>query len=544
VGSPSTYRASRSRRRGNSHLLLWLLAGGLAAVALGAVAAVVWWSGATLAEDGVALARVKLQPLGGSLVSAKAFSSDGAPIPLSVHDGRLLPTTLLSPGEGVTVVVVVRRPAWLSWVLGQTRSVRLNLRAPTSRITEQWLTVASGAALRLRFDQPVDRVSYRRGSLQKTVSAGGRRVVSLGPQARSGTLELALAARSWERLGPPTRVTWFPASQLPVVLVDPPVGHAISPRAPIRLTFSQPLKKVLGTGRPRFTSPIAGRWSSPDSHTLFFSPTGFGYPLASTVHMQLPRSLSISSAASIQRAAHTIDWTIAGASFLRLQQLLADAGYLPLSWQPAAGPAVARQPVAEIAAAVSPPVGHFRWRYANTPPELQRLWSTGRPNQITRGAVMMFEHDHGLAVDGVAGAQVWHALLADAINGKKRTDGYSYVYVHRNVPQLLTLWHNGQTVLTSPGNTGIPAAPTQLGTFPVFEHIAVGTMSGTNPDGSHYNDPGIRWISYFNGGDALHSFTRASFGTPQSLGCVELPLATAARVWPYTPIGTLVTIEN
>jgi lipoprotein-anchoring transpeptidase ErfK/SrfK len=157
---------------------------------------------------------------------------------------------------------------------------------------------------------------------------------------------------------------------------------------------------------------------------------------------------------------------------------------------------------------------------------------------------MMVEHTHDLAVDGFAGAQVWHALLADAIAAKARTGGYSYVYVHRNVPQRLTLWHNGNTILTSPGNTGVPAAPTQLGTYPVFEHIPVGTMRGTNPDGSHYNDPGIRWISYFHGGDALHSFTRASFGTPQSLGCVELPLTTAAKVWPYTPIGTLVTIEN
>ena len=68
--------------------------------------------------------------------------------------------------------------------------------------------------------------------------------------------------------------------------------------------------------------------------------------------------------------------------------------------------------------------------------------------------------------------------------------------------------------------------------------------SQTNPDGTHYHDPGIRWISYFHGGDALHEFPRASFGTPQSLGCVELPEAAAAAVWPYTPIGTLVTIES
>ena len=139
---------------------------------------------------------------------------------------------------------------------------------------------------------------------------------------------------------------------------------------------------------------------------------------------------------------------------------------------------------------------------------------------------------------------MWRALLADTIAGKRRDDGYSYVYVHRDVPQSLTLWHDGQTSSTSPGNTGVPAAPTELGTFPVFEHIPVRTMSGTNPDGSHYNDPGVRWISYFNRGDALHAFNRASFGTPQSLGCVELPLAAATKVWPYTPIGTLVTVED
>jgi hypothetical protein len=54
----------------------------------------------------------------------------------------------------------------------------------------------------------------------------------------------------------------------------------------------------------------------------------------------------------------------------------------------------------------------------------------------------------------------------------------------------------------------------------------------------------IRWISYFHGGDALREFPRASFGTLQSLGCVELPEAAAAQVWPYTPDPTLVTIGS
>jgi lipoprotein-anchoring transpeptidase ErfK/SrfK len=68
-------------------------------------------------------------------------------------------------------------------------------------------------------------------------------------------------------------------------------------------------------------------------------------------------------------------------------------------------------------------------------------------------------------------------------------------------------------------------------------------MSGTNPDGSHYVDPGIKWVSYFNGGDALHGYVRASYGFPQSDGCVEMPIANAAQVFPLTPLGTLVTVQ-
>ena len=535
-------RPVRRRRRKVGRRAVWLVVGLIAAVACALAVGVVWWSGATLALDRVALARVEVQPLGGSLVSARAFGPDGAPVPLSVSAGRLLPRRLLTPGESVTVVTVVRRPGWLGWALGHTRTERLTIRAPLPELSQRWLTVPAHAPLRLRFSEPVDRLSYRSSSRTKLVSAGSR-VVSLGPQASSGTVEVSSAPRSWERLAAPVRVTWFPPSRLPAVLVRPAAAGSISPRAPVELTFAKPLQDALGAARPRFSARVPGRWSESDSHTLVFRPSGFGFPLNSEVRLQLPRNLSVSLGSSPARTTRTIDWRVAGASFLRLQQLLADAGYLPLSWQPTAG-SPPRQLLAEINAAITPPQGTFTWRYPNTPRELQRLWIAGQPNQIVRGAVMMFEQTHGLAVDGSAGAQVWHALLTDAVAGTRRPDGYSYVYVHRNLPQLLTLWHNGKTVLTSPGNTGVPAAPTQLGTYPVFEHIPVGTMSGTNPDGSHYNDPGIRWISYFHGGDALHSFTRASFGTPQSLGCVELPLATAARVWPYTPIGTLVTIED
>jgi lipoprotein-anchoring transpeptidase ErfK/SrfK len=67
-------------------------------------------------------------------------------------------------------------------------------------------------------------------------------------------------------------------------------------------------------------------------------------------------------------------------------------------------------------------------------------------------------------------------------------------------------------------------------------------MTGTNPGGSHYSDPGIPDVSYFNGGDALHGYIRASYGFPQSDGCVEMPYSEAAAVYPFTPIGTIVHV--
>ncbi|MFX8473990.1 L,D-transpeptidase, partial [Acinetobacter baumannii] len=65
---------------------------------------------------------------------------------------------------------------------------------------------------------------------------------------------------------------------------------------------------------------------------------------------------------------------------------------------------------------------------------------------------------------------------------------------------------------------------------------------GINPDGTPYNDPGVLCVSYFNGGDALHYFPRGSYGSPQSLGCVEMHLSDAHAVWPFTPIGAIVHV--
>jgi peptidoglycan hydrolase-like protein with peptidoglycan-binding domain len=505
---------------------------------VGAAALVVWaYSDARLTGDGSALGRVELEPFAGSLVSVRARGADGRAIPLVVSHARFTPRVRVASGERISISVVVRRPGWESWALGGERRETLTVQTPVAKVTNRWVRAARGAHAEVRFDRPVERISLAGAAVS------GRRV-TLPTKTPTGSLVVRSAARPWERLGVPVRVTWFPKADRPVVLVSAGPNGRADPLSPVRLTFSEPVSRVLGSAEPTVVPSVTGDWTTTDSHTLVFRPSGAGAPFNSDLKVRFPSSLLVADATGADPApTKTLRLSIAPASFLRLQQLLAQEGYLPVDWTPA-NVDVPRTMPSEVSAAVDPPAGHFTWRYPDTPHELRALWQTGAPTTITRGAVMMFQDDHHLAVDGIAGSQVWHALLADAVAGKRRTAGYSYVYVHRDVPQLLTLWHDGHTVLTSPGNTGVPAAPTALGTWPVFEHIPVGRMSGTNPDGSHYDDPGIRWISYFHGGDALHAFNRASFGTPQSLGCVELPLDTAGKIWPYTPIGTLVTIEN
>ena len=174
----------RRRRRTVLRVFLALLA--LAVVVVIALAAgVVWWSGATLAGDPSELARLELQPLAGSLVSATASGPAGAKIPVAVVHGRLVPKAVVDPGVRVRVEVVVRRPGWLGWAIGRTRHEQLTVRTPVAHVTNRWLTVRHGAPLRVRFAAGVDRVAYRGRKLRRRRPERGRRSARSGPRARS-----------------------------------------------------------------------------------------------------------------------------------------------------------------------------------------------------------------------------------------------------------------------------------------------------------------------------------------------------------------------
>ena len=543
TSSYSRYPAERRRKKKRSKLPVVLAVVAVAAVA-GLVALDVWWPSATVGSDPQALAAVKIAPAGETLSKVTA-TAGGHRVAVQLRDGKVWPVGKLPAGERVVVNATVKRSSLVGWLVGSTEHVQATFVTPTTRVRTTLLHLASGAPVQLHFVTPASYIQLKLpGYKNQRVNLGKPRTrFSTGLQAtgpnRFGVLTVSSAARTWERLSAPQRVSWFPTGARLEAVVSPAPGAVIEPSTPIQLTLSEPVKAVLGRVRPTLDPAVPGSWVQTAPNQLTFHPTGSGYPLGRHVTLTLPAKTDLLSSKSTQTV-QSLTWSIPVGSTLRLQQLLSQLGYLPLTWTPSGAP-VSNTALGQKQAALNAPDGNFAWRYSGTPQELHDLWEPGQWTRMTQAAVMAFESDHGLTVDGIPGPVVWHTLIKAAIDGDS-AHGYSYVLVHRTVPQTLILWNDGQVILTARVNTGVPGAPTPYGTHAVFEHIPVGTMSGQNPDGSHYHDPGIRWISYFNGGEAIHGFNRATYGFPQSVGCVEAPISTAARIYPYTPVGTLVTI--
>ena len=143
-----------------------------------------------------------------------------------------------------------------------------------------------------------------------------------------------------------------------------------------------------------------GTWHKINSHSIQFQPTGFGYGLGANVSIGLPNGVRLVGAK--QSGDAWSGWTVPRGTTLRLQQLLAVLGYLPLRFHydgGGPGPSTA----AQLDAAIKPPAGHFSWRYPNTPSALVNMWAPGTFGEMTKGAIMAFEDSNGMTADGVPG---------------------------------------------------------------------------------------------------------------------------------------------
>jgi hypothetical protein len=509
-------------------------------VAFGAALAVLGTSKPSLVADSHGLARVQMPLGGGTVESVLAVTGPHSRrVPVVMHGNVVWPSKRIWAGRKLTIQVVIKRPGWISWLTGSRHTLELTVTTPAAIPAHSYVTLRPKAPLRVSFTRPVSSIAYGSSpkKLVKHVLPAPTRVVTLQRSGVAGSVWILGLPHGWEATRP-NLVSWFPSGAATSAVASPAPGSKIRPHTPILLTLSKSVSSALGKSLPHVSPSTPGSWQRINSHTIKFVPTGYGYGLGAKVSVALPSGVRLVSGQTTSSSGAG-NWTVPPGSTLRLQQLLAKLGYLPLDFN---GPAVPSTTSAQEGAAVKPPSGSFSWRYGNIPSALRSMWQAGTFGTMTKGAVMRFEDDHGLTTDGQPGPAVWKALISAAVAGKRSTFGYNFVMVSEGSPETLTMWHDGKNEFTVPVNTGIPAAPTAQGTYPVFEHLSVTTMSGTNPDGSHYSDPGIPYVSYFNGGDALHGFLRAQYGLPQSLGCVEMSYADAGRVYPYTPIGTLVNV--
>ena len=355
-----------------------------------------------------------------------------------------------------------------------------------------------------------------------------------------GTLSAASPAGHTTNVSDGHSAAAAPAAPLQVVSVTR--GGAVTRTdgaSPVRVTLSAPL--AANSPMPVLRPATPGTWTKAGA-TLTFTPATPFWP-GTRVHVTLAGgSGGLRSAAGGTLATTTTErFTTKHWSTLRLKQMLAQLGYLPLKWKPQNPNALQPDNVAtELSAMYSPQAGAFTWK-KGYPSILTSFWG-GQSSLIMQGAIRAFQSNHGLTMTGVMTPSLWRAVVQAAAVNKANPSGYTYALASKASPETLTVWHDGHVVMHTLANTGIPAAPTADGTFPVYLRYTFQIMSGTNPDGSHYADP-VSWGSYFDGGDAGHYFPRGFYGVPQSLGCVELPYAQAHYVWPYMTYGTLVTVR-
>ena len=512
-------------------------------------------------SSGEALVQVHLDGVGTGVTGIRATSA-GRPIALAHRGTGFVPVVAVPQGGTVRVRVTAAPPSWLHWLLGSGVSTSATLRAPSAGPSARMAVTAHPGQVTLGFNRPVSVIDYQ-------VPGEPARVIRLSrpsttaqlavPEDQSGgAFQVAAAAWPWERLAAqPTTVDWLeaPRDGVPVAAADPAPGSAHAALdSPITLTFDEPVAKALGTTRPRVSPRTAGTWTEPNADTLVFTPRGLGFAPGTAVSVSFGRRVTVVSGSpgtSVATAASgSYHFFVTQPSPLRLEQILAQLHYLPLNFTPAPGVRSPTTLAGQVATLGSPLKGSFSWRWRSTPAALRAQWRPGSPTVVVKGALMAFMSATESSFNGYTATAetvnqlmdgTWQALLRAAAKNQVDPEPYSYVHVSENLPETLILWENGRTVLTTPVNTGIPGRATALGTYPVYVRYTVNQMTGTNPDGTKYNDT-VYWINYFNGGDAVHAFPRGSYGWPQSLGCVELPSTAAQVAFNHLAIGDLVTV--
>lgn len=355
-------------------------------------------------------------------------------------------------------------------------------------------------------------------------------LLGVGIGAGVGGLESRMTSAS-DTVGllPATRITALPHHTI------------VNGTAPLRVRLSGVPASF--SPNPALSPTVAGTWTRHGKSELF-TPKVALEP-CSTYTLTVWASSTATGHSPLAKR-RTVPLNVACPSVRGLQQILARLDYLPykahsVSFEATSASSTGTSSRAALTAkyAFDPPSEAPRARLADAP-----ALEYGELDGTTKGALMIFQADHGIEATGTPESATWQALFSAAVHDQRNRAPYTFVTVTESIPETLEVHRGSHVVLSTPANTGVAGAETAQGIFPIFSRFTSTTMVGTNPDGSKYSDPGVPWVNYFNGGDAVHGFPRGSYGTPQSNGCVELPISTAETVFGMLKLGDIVEVTS
>ncbi len=361
----------------------------------------------------------------------------------------------------------------------------------------------------------------------------------------------------------------------PTRLTALPHQSVLNGTLPLRVRLSAPPAPF--SPRPTLSPAVAGAWTTRGDSELF-TPASTLDPCASYT-LTIPAA-STAVAHSPLAKQRTVTLSVQCPSTKGLQQTLARLGYLPYDTHSSSRARAFEAEVAEAqsAGAKASATGQTAdgtsdaatatqaSLYSYSPAHVDRRVAAinafdpspeapdarvndapaleyGQLDETTKGALIVFQSEHEIEPTGTPEAATWKALLRAAELHERDPSPYTFVTVTESLPETLEVHRDNRVVFSTPANTGVPGAETAQGTFPIYSRFVSTTMTGTDVDGTKYTVPDVPWVNYFNGGDAVHGYPRASYGFPQSNGCVELPIEAAAQVYPMLKIGDIVEVS-
>lgn len=136
---------------------------------------------------------------------------------------------------------------------------------------------------------------------------------------------------------------------------------------------------------------------------------------------------------------------------------------------------------------------------------------------------------------------------SQALMAKQLTQTNKRIIVSRQ-KQKLFAYEGNELFMEEDISTGVELTPTPKGTFTIFRKTPSRYMQGPLPGVSwrYWDLPGVPWNLYFTkDGAVIHgAYWHNSFGRSYSNGCVNLPPASAEKLYKWADLGTKVIISD